>query len=135
MTKNDLKLIKEHPDCTHTVAWGERIVLKVCPDYGKMRLPYFKVYHAGRVERVLFHKPEFVGHGKMSKEEVLELCLMLGQPNVAMESLSNWQYMLVTFNWELGLDMSESMENFCGSLKYPDYLPIDLPMPDYLQLV
>ena len=70
----------------------------------------------------------------MNSRERKNLISFLKRESKLFQGLTIWQAAIVLFNNENGLQKPETMENFMDKLKYPDYRPIDLPMPDYTQL-
>ena len=128
------------------------IIVEVNPDSKRTGNEYFKVYDssskekAKRVCRILFREPKYVNHRRgrgmtkrmsnwiMNSRERKNLISFLKRESKLFQGLTIWQAAIVLFNNEKGLQKPETMENFMDKLKYPDYLPIDLPMPDYTQL-
>lgn len=45
-----------------------------------------------------------------------------------------WQGTILNCNKELDLFEEETKENLLPNLKHPDFLPFNLPMPDYSRL-
>lgn len=45
-----------------------------------------------------------------------------------------WQKTILDYNKELDLFEEDTMENLLPNPKYPDYLPYNLPIPDYMKL-
>lgn len=133
-----------------TVGWDDdlSIIVEVNPDTRRIGNEYFKVYNSASYRkatkecRILFDKPEYVIHrnenGKqnwiMNSKERKNLVWFLNQPSDVFPELSIWKTAIVLFNREKGLKKSQTMENFVDNRKYPDFLPIDLPMPNYTLL-
>ena len=137
-----------------TVGYDESlsIIVEVNPDSKRIGNEYFKVYDssskekAKRVCRILFREPKYVNHRRgrgvtkrmsnwiMNSNERDALVKFLNKPSDILHELTVWQAAIVLFNNEKGLPRSKTMENFINDLKYPEYLPIDLPIPDYTKL-
>ncbi len=134
--------------------------LAVNPDHreNSAGAEYFKIYNncdtalADKIARIRFRSPEYVIHlpGRnkenwfLNMEEVAQLVELLQRPgkNTQFPGLTLWQELILAFNWEAnGLDYQETLHNRIGNetsepiqLKYPDSLPIDLPVPEYEKL-
>ena len=110
---------------------------------------YFKIYNnarpdkASKIARIKFRSPEYIIHhnngGKenwfLNSEEKNILMELLKQPCEKYKGFSIWQGLILDFNWETGLNLTETKKNKQTSrfdMPYPDYLPIDLKIPDYL---
>lgn len=111
---------------------------------------YFKFYNhqdyerADKVCRISLYKPEYIEHRNLdgkknwvlnsSERKELVNCL---KETVKRTGLSYWEELIIAFNREKPGDPlgdEETMENTMDDLKYPDHLPIDLPMPNYALL-
>ena len=110
---------------------------------------YFKVYNAsprwdaGKIARISFKEPkcDFKYKGKeiwsLNTEEKRHLMdILQSKKGIWGLDLTNWQLAILTFNMEKGLDWDETKENLIssGTLKYHEYLPFDLPIPNYMEL-
>ena len=149
MTFNEF-LIEERLDEMATVARDRNngILIQVNPDRSRVGMEYFKVYNsysidkATKMARISFRDVKYVYHsatmGKddwvLSTKEKRMLILLLKEKSKAMPQYSNWEYAIISFNNEKGLDVDETEENVMDNLKYPKFLPIDLPMPNYNNL-
>ena len=131
------------PDC------GRK--LKVNPDLGRRKLEYFKYldawfsYDVKKIARIDFRSPRYIfcrnPIGKrqwwLYSSEKEELMDFLISKNYEMSDLTNWQALILDFNLEKGgLTYDKTTENLLSNrnLKYPEYLPFDLKMPDYRKL-
>lgn len=126
------------------------VLMQVNPDVERQGLEYFKFYNAAnsrranKVARIEFRRPKYVIHksddGKtnwfLNGREKAKLIEFLKQTNSTRLDLTNWRYAIMAFNNEKGLDPHFTEKNLLssGKLKYPKFLPFDLPMPDYTQL-
>lgn len=116
-----------------------------CSEYHNVN--YFKLYNhqsykkASKVARISLFEPKYIIHeNKDGKENWIlnakqrkALVEILKLP-AAYKDYSIWQLIILAFNKENGLNSFETEENFKNDLKYPDYLPIDMTMPDYIEL-
>lgn len=113
-------------------------------DGGKKVWTYsFEQGHTGNISRISFKEPkcDFKYKGKeiwsLNTEEKHYLMNTLQAKNTTFHSeLTTWQVAILTFNMEKGIDWNETKENLLssGTLKYPEYLPFDLPIPNYMEL-
>lgn len=122
------------------------IVCQVNPDRGRIGLEYFKIYNhintevAQKIARIEFRKPEYVIHSDNKEKWYLNsaerkiLVYVLKMESEKYDGYTNFQSAIIDFNNEKGLSPKFSKQNFVKDLKYPEYLPIDLPMPNYLEL-
>ena len=143
-------LIEERIDEMATVARDKEngILIQVNPDRGRIGMEYFKIYNsysvdkADKMTRISFRKAEYISHSatlgkkdwKLSTKEKKALIALLEVKSKSNPQYTNWEYAILSFNNEKGLDFDQTEENVIDNLKYPQYLPIDLPMPDYSQL-
>ena len=147
-------LIEERLDEMSTIVMDKKnsVLVQVNPDMGRMGLEYFKFFNsfsegkATRIARISFRDPRYVIHhnnrGKdnwiLNSKEKRMLVALLQQKsdmiNCEGNVLTNWEKSIVQFNLEKGLPKEDTEENFVNNPKYPNYLPIDLPMPDYYKL-
>lgn len=128
------------------------MLIQVNPDRGRQGLEYFKIYNsfseskADKIARISFKEPKYVihhnNHGKnlwtLNTKEKKSLMLLLQKKSDMLDTegniLTNWEKSIVQFNLEKGLPKEDTEENFVSNQKFPKYLPIDLPMPDYEKL-
>ena len=129
------------------------VSLAVNPDQNRnlKNTEYFKFYNdtrpdkAHKIARIKFRSPEYVIHhnngGKenwfLNSKEKKILMQLLRQPCKNQPGFSIWQGLILDFNKETELDYEETKKNKQISrfdMPYPDYLPIDLKIPDYLNL-
>ena len=137
---------------------GQHIIknISINPDvtrnwYGE---EYFKVYdnlsigRAKKLARIKFRSPEYVIHYNsnwvLNTKEKKELIKFLKEPNKLLDGVStNWQYAIVMFNREAYLN-EHSFQDLIITIEEQQqlddkdarkyYLPIDLQMPNYLEL-
>ncbi|MDE6035609.1 MAG: hypothetical protein K2G36_06830 [Ruminococcus sp.] len=129
------------------------ISLAVNPDQNRnlKYMEYFKFYNdknpykARKIARIKFRSPEYVIHHKNrgkenwfpnSKEKRI-LMQLLRQPCEKHPGFSIWQGLILDFNYETGLSYEETKRNKQLSrfgMPHPEYLPIDLKIPDYSEL-
>lgn len=110
---------------------------------------YFKVYNsvnwpsADKIARIKFSSAKYVDHtnldGKqnwiMNNKEIKALMdWFKKRATNSGHNITNWQYCIALHNNERGLDIDQSLNNTKANWIYPDYIPIDLPMPNYLEL-
>ena len=107
---------------------------------------YFKILNhkeyskASKIARIKFRQPKYVlrhnNDGKknwiLNKDEKQLLINLLNKKNIYKESY--WETAIIRYNLEAGLSEEKTLENTKDNLKYPDYLPIDLNLPDYTKL-
>ena len=127
------------------------VSLVINPDMNRnsKNTEYFKLYNnsrpdnASRIARIKFRSPEYVVcHNNGGKEnwflnpaEKNMLMKILNQPCEKHTGFSVWQGLILDFNWETGLDYESTKKNKqSGNMPYPEYLPIDLKIPDYSEL-
>ena len=118
---------------------------QVNPDKGRQCLEYFKLYDSDsfdkvtKIARISFREPKYVIHKndrgfddwKLNVTDKQNLKTLLEQQSDKYEGYTNFQAAIIDFNMEKGLNVSQTKENFVENPKYPKYLPIDLPMPNY----
>lgn len=105
---------------------------------------YFKVYNdtspnsADKIARIKFYTSEYVYHTtggkknwKLNSSDRKRLVMFLNSESTRDTGYSVWQSLIISFNYELGLDKPDTCNNFKNNLLYPNYLPIDLDIPDY----
>lgn len=129
------------------------VTLAVNPDKNRnlKYTEYFKLYNdtkpniATKIARIKFRSPEYVIHhnngGKenwfLNSKEKKMLIKLLNSPCENHTGFIIWQALILNFNNETGLDYPETKRNKQLSrfaMPYPDYLPIDLKIPDYSDL-
>lgn len=125
--------------------------LKVNPDLGRHKFKYFKFldawmsYDVKKIARIDFRTPRYIfcknrigrRHWWLYSSEKEELMDFLNSKNHNIPNLTNWQVMILNFNLAKGgLTYDKTYENLLSDkfLKYPEYLPFDLKMPDYRKL-
>lgn len=134
----------------------------VTPDNHRIGEEYFKVYNAFSQEkadeicRISFHEPRYIVHrnvrdvGKDAKrlnsKQKKALVALLKSKKMFYENkeVTVWQKAILEYNNCRGLDYGLTFKNKIfdengnqipkENRAYPDYLPIDLPMPDYMKL-
>jgi len=116
-------------------------------------MEYFKVYNhydptrANKIARIKFRLPDYVIHTNskgmknwvLNAKEIKNLMLLLKSPCKKHPEFSVWQGLILDFNYETGLDYEKTKANKenvekdekIRKLQYPEYLPIDLKIPDY----
>ena len=143
-------IVEEHIEEMATVYTDEvnKHVCQVNPDRNRQGLEYFKLYNnvnwskATKVARIEFRKPNYVLHTnkdgkenwKLNNREKIALIKALKMDSEDYPGYSNYQAAIIHFNREKGLSANKTKENLINDLKYPKFLPIDLPMPDYMKL-
>lgn len=146
-------LVEENLDEMSTIIMDTQnsMLIQVNPDRGRKGLEYFKVYNASseksakKIARIQFRKPEYVLHamnrGKKnwtlnaSEKKTLIKILSSNSDMVANNRIiTNWEKSIIQFNLEKGLSKEETLKNFKAKPIHPDFLPIDLPMPEYSDL-
>lgn len=141
-----------------SVASSENTFLAVNPDSsrGWYNEEYFKVYDAQNarkaqhIARIKFRTAEYTVHSnadgketfKLNNKQKKELIKLLKSDSKKETGLTVWQYAILQFNLEafedanrdycLNLTMKKQSEMKDQPEKY--WLPIDLPMPDYMKL-
>lgn len=113
---------------------------------------YFKIYNhydptrASKIARIKFRSPDYVIHTNskgmknwvLNSKEIGDLMKLLKRPCKKHSGFSVWQGLILDFNYETGLDYEKTKVNKeveedkkVEELKYPEYLPIDLKIPNY----
>ena len=124
-----------------------RFCIEVNPDKQRLGNEYFKLYNARqwkkatKIARISFRKAKYIKHSDIfddwvlaNKEKKYLVEALQKQASMPYENYTNWQKAIILHNNEKGLPMEQTLENKLADLKYPKYLPIDLPMPNYLEL-
>lgn len=109
--------------------------------------PHFIVYNFGvwrnasKASRILFELPEYLD----IKTDFEQWILNSEDKALLIKYVKTyWKEMIHSWNWERNLfrdfgdekdPYEKTNENFINDRKYPDYLPIDLPIPDYSNLI
>ena len=138
-----------------TVARDSNLNMSVAvnPDRNRnlKNIEYFKVYNhvnpqrATKIARIKFRHPEYIIHNNnrrlknwtltsADKASLLELLNSESKKDI-IPQITVWQSLIISFNYEMGLDNVDTLKNKSKKLVYPDFLPIDLPIPDYRQLL
>lgn len=112
---------------------------------------YFKVLdhfwseEPTKVARISFYTAEYIQHPDddtkeawiLNKEEKEKLVKRLKQIEDNYHGLNNWQMLLQYHNDERGFcnhSIVENTTNRKGKRKFPNYFPVDFPMPNYMDL-
>lgn len=124
-----------------------RFCIEVNPDKQRVGNEYFKLYNAKqwkkatKIARIAFRQAKTIKHKDIfddwiltNKEKKYLVDALQKHASMPYENYTNWQKAIILHNNEKGLSMEETLENKVNDLKYPKYLPIDLPMPNYLEL-
>lgn len=127
----------------------EKLLIQVHPAESYTGDFYFKVFdaaneqHAKHIARIKFERPVYIVHapkynrGKnywwLSAKDKRKLIAYLDSQNENHPEFSNWQYAILAYNNEKGLDFAQTQENLLadGQLKYPKFMPFDLRRPNY----
>lgn len=125
----------------------ENMSVAVNPDANrnKVNTEYFKVYNnefpdkATKIARIKFRTCEYVIHNNNGRktvwfpdrDEIRNLVRILNYPSAKDKGFTVWQSLILSFNFENGLDFEATQNNRSVNPAYPDYLPIDLEIPDY----
>lgn len=131
----------------------ENFVIYVNSDPDHLGDEYFKVYNnqvygvADCVARIAMRRPEYIIHsnsdGKknyvLNFKERRNLVKLLNAPNKNIKfedgtPVTNWQAAIVIVNADYGMDQEDTLKYTRDCPKNKDYMRIDDPMPDYLQL-
>ena len=98
---------------------------------------------AEKVARISLLKPQYLQHnntdGKkdwiLTNKEKKELIQLMNQPNKKYANCTNWQATIITYNEDnFEIDFDEIIADSYNKKKFPNAIPIDYPMPDYMQL-
>lgn len=120
--------------------------LIVNPDRKRVGDEYFKLVNnidwlsADKIARISFRSAIYIDHKSNKKAWTLTskqkkaLIKFFNSVSDKNDKYTNWEMAILDFNNEKGLDIPKTLDNKVNDLKYPNYLPIDLPMPDYTQL-
>lgn len=128
----------------------EKLLIQVNPaEKEGGNAPYFKVFNsaneptASQVARIRFHYPIYEIHARkwnrgkdywwLNSRDKSKLIAYLEADNTNFPQFTNWKAAILAFNNERGLDYEKTQQNLLSKmpLKYPDFIPFDLPMPDY----
>lgn len=142
-----------------TVTYGNKQYISVNPDSsrGWYNEEYFKVYNsenyraATGIARIKFRDASYTTHSnsdgkenwKLNSKDKKQLIKLLQSPSKKVKGITNWQYAILQFNLEAYADANwdecllltieeQSGINNKNPKKY--WLPIDLPMPNYMEL-
>ena len=127
------------------------ICVAVNPDRHRnlKNMEYFKIYNhtdhlrATKIARIKFRAPEYVIHNNrkgvenwfLNSKDIKNMIQVLNSPSDNYPGFTTWQGLILNFNYESGdLDFEETKKNVQDNgktLPHPDFLPIDLPIPDY----
>lgn len=97
---------------------------------------------ASKVARISMYEPIYIEHanvGRMAgkKDWILnskEKREFIAFLNSVQNGYTVWQKTILDINKELDLFEEDTIENLLPNPKYPDYLPYNLPIPDYMKL-
>lgn len=137
-----------------TIGWDERegILLQVNPVEGYIGGDYFKLFNAvderraSKVARINFTAPLYTIHARkwnrgkdywwLNSREKKVLIEFLESTNTDHPEYTNWQYAILEFNKGKRLNYEQTKSNLLssGKLNFPNALPYDLPIPDYMSL-
>ena len=137
-----------------TVGWDMQkgLLVQVNPAEQYRGGDYFKVYDAvsegsaTRIARINFAYPIYTIHapkwnrGKdywyLNGREKRNLIEFLSNSNADHPEYTNWQYAILEFNKGKRLSYEQTKSNLLsnGKLNFPNAIPYDLPMPNYLEL-
>ena len=136
-----------------TVARDSNLNMSVAvnPDRNLKNIEYFKVYNhakpqrATKIARIQFRCPEYIIHNNnrklknwtLTSDDKTSLLKLLNSESKKdiIPQITVWQSLIISFNYEMGLDTADTLKNKYKKLVYPDFLPIDLPIPDYRKLL
>lgn len=124
-----------------------KMLIEVNPDMHKGNA-YLKLYNAAskqkasKVARISMYEPIYIEHANVGRKagkkdwilnskEKREFIAFL---NSVQNGYTVWQKPIIDINKELDLFEEDTMENLLPNPKYPDYLPYNLPIPDYMKL-
>lgn len=125
-----------------------KMLIEVNPDLNHKGNAYLKLYNsdskqkATKVARISMHAPIYIEHvnvGRMAGKEIWVLNSKERKEFIAfLKEVQNgrtvWQNTIIYYNKELDLFEEDTMENLLPNPKYPDYLPYNLPIPNYMLL-
>lgn len=133
-----------------TVAMDEdkKMLIQVTPDPNRKGDAYLKLYNsfskpkATKIACISLCSPTYVLHknverivGKedwfLTTKEKKDFIEFLNSHTRHDPLYTVWQRTILDFNKELDLFEEETKENLLPNLKHPDFLPFNLPMPDY----
>ncbi len=129
----------------------KKMLIEVNPDKNHKGNPYFKLYNAAskakakKVARISMKQVKYIKYkniGKMAGKrnwvldagEKKDLMEFLRSPYEENPSITVWEQAILEYNKELDLFENETRENLLPNLKYPDFLPFNLPLPNYMSL-
>ena len=110
-----------------------KMLIEVNPDVMHKGNAYLKLYNApskqkaSKVAHISMYEPIYIEHAKEKREFIAFL-------NSVQNGYTVWQKTILDYNKELDLFEEDTMENLLPNPKYPDYLPYNLPIPDYMKL-
>lgn len=124
-----------------------KMLIEVNPDMHKGNA-YLKLYNAAskqkasKVARISMYEPIYIEHANVGRKagkkdwilnskEKREFIAFL---NSVQNGYTVWQKTILDINKELDLFEEDTIENLLPNPKYPDYLPYNLPIPDYMKL-
>lgn len=110
---------------------------------------YFKYYNnisyqkANKVARISITKSEYIKHRNidskddwiLTKSEKKKLVTLLNRPSEDFPEITNYQYIIAVYNRDnFYLSISRFIRGDYNKSDYPDLLPLNYPMPDYMEL-
>lgn len=127
----------------------EKLLIQINPAESFTGDFYFKAFdsaneqHAKHMARIKFERPVYIVHARrynrgkdywwLSARDKRKLIDYLEAQNTNNPQYTNWQYAILAYNNEKGLDFDKTQENLLadGQLKYPNFIPYDLTRPNY----
>ena len=124
-----------------------KMLIEVNPDMHKGNA-YLKLYNAAskqkasKVARISMYEPIYIEHANVGRKAGKKDWILNSKEKrefiAFLNSVQNdypvWQKTILDYNKELDLFEEDTMENLLPNPKYPDYLPYNLPIPDYMKL-
>lgn len=125
-----------------------KMLIEVNPDYRHKGNSYLKLYNsdskqkASKVARISIYKPIYIEHANIRRMVGKEDWVLNSKEKKEfidfLNSVQNghtvWQKTVIDYNKELDLFEEDTMENLLPNPKYSDYLPYNLPIPNYTLL-
>ena len=131
----------------------DNFVVYVNSDQNHLGNEYIKFYNhqvygkADCVARIAMRRPDYIIHAnddgkknfRLNSKEKKALVRLLNAPSKKVKLLdgspaSNWQAAIVCVNEDYGMEEEDTLRYTLNSPRQGDYLHIDEPMPDYLNL-
>jgi len=128
-----------------------KMLIQVNPDKNYKGNAYFNLYNAAsknkanKVARISMKQSKYIIHkntgqtgGKgnwiLEAGEKKDLMDFLISPYEEDSTITVWQLVILKYNKELDLFEKETRENLLPNLIYPNFLPFNLPLPNYMKL-